>query len=119
MNRRFFLALCLTLPGLTHAAEEVQLTAAEIKELLNDKTIRGQWYSSLYTQTFDNRGYTTYTAEGMRPDTGNWRVNTETNRYESFWNRSGWSSYPVYRKGDRFFWGDGDKRWWFKVNADN
>ncbi len=124
MNRRGFLILlsagtgfCLSAPQAI--SEGALLTANEIETLLSDKKITGDWNGTPYTQSFAATGHTLYAAKGSPPEAGRWRVNAETDRYESFWERSGWSSYAIERDGDALYWVDGaGVRHPFEVAAD-
>jgi len=81
-----------------------RLSAAQISELLTGNTAIGSWDGTKYRQYFSDSGTTIYAQEGTRSSTGKWRVNKTENVYESKWERTGWSGYPVAREGDKFFW---------------
>ena len=97
------LAIATILPS-TSLAEPIALTAPEIETLLTGQTISGEWSGTPYRQLFDANGQTIYTPENGRVEYGRWRVNRETDQYESYWERSGWSPYGVAQDGDTFFW---------------
>lgn len=81
-----------------------RLKAAEIETLLSGNTAKGSWNGTAYRQFFASDGGTVYLAEGSPPSRGKWRVNTSKNLYESWWERSGWSRYPVVKSGDAYAW---------------
>ncbi|MEL7280672.1 MAG: hypothetical protein AAFY35_02700 [Pseudomonadota bacterium] len=83
---------------------DVQMTAPQIEALLSGNTIRGTWNGDPYTQFFDANGLTVYFPEGGRPDQGKWRVNGETDQYESWWERSNWSGYTIMMTNGGFAW---------------
>ena len=121
MLRRIFItaaaagAATLTLVPGSVSAQERDMTAAEIKEMLSGNTIRGEWNGSAYTQYYAPDGATVYVPEGGKPDKGKWRVNPETDEYESWWRRTGWTPYAVVETADGPAWVDGGDRWGFKV----
>ncbi|MDU8942279.1 hypothetical protein [Ovoidimarina sediminis] len=92
MHRRIALSLLAAALAAPAWAETRRLTAAEIEALLSGRKITGAWNGKAYSQTFAATGHTVYIPKGGRPDAGRWRVNPETDSYESFWERSGWSS---------------------------
>lgn len=112
MNRRT-LVLALGALGLVSAhpvhAGPVRMTAAEIEALLAGNTIVGTWSGTAYRQFYATDGSTLYLPEGGRPDEGLWRVNAETNHYESWWRSTGWTPYAMVRTDDgRYAWVNGN-----------
>jgi len=95
----------------------VQLTAAQIAELLAGNTIEGTWSGSNYTQYYGADGYTVYTPEGGQPDEGKWRVKEDTDQYDSWWESTGWTPYTVMMTNDGYAWVNGDKLEPFDVFA--
>ncbi len=95
-------SLFLTAPTASYAQE--QLNAAQIETLLSGNSIYGTWYGDPYVQYFDPTGPTLYKPENGHSDGGSWRVNHETNEYESWWRMSGWSSYKVAKTEDGYAW---------------
>ena len=85
-------------------AEPRPLEAPEITALLTDKTIDGTWNGRPYRQRFDANGRTLYEPEAGPSEHGRWRVNAETDRYESWWEQSGWSSYLILEEDGAYFW---------------
>ncbi len=85
-------------------AEPVAVTASEIKTLLTGNSIEGTWSGDEYKQYFSTSGSTTYAQRGSRETVGKWRVNEQNNKYESWWERAGWSGYGVIRDGEQLFW---------------
>jgi hypothetical protein len=89
-------------------AEEVQLEAAEIEELLAGNTISGTWSGTQYKQFYEADGLTVYVPDGGSADEGKWRVDPATDNYESWWEATGWVGYQIVRDGDTYYWVDGD-----------
>ena len=85
-------------------AEPAAVTAAEIKTMLSGNSIEGTWSGDEYRQYFSASGSTTYSQRDARKTVGKWRVNEQTNKYESWWERAGWSGYGVIRDGEQLFW---------------
>ncbi len=108
MLRTFCLALPLAVIASALNAQPVTLAADEIEGLLAGNTVVGLWSGTPYRQYFDPAGQTFYVPDGGRPERGRWRVNGETDMYESHWERSGWSSYGVSREGEVLFWVESD-----------
>lgn len=106
MNRRTVLVIIAASCAAPAQAEAQRLTAPEITALLSDRKITGDWNGTPYSQSFAATGHTVYIPRGGRPDAGRWRVNAETNEYESYWERSGWSSYAIEQDGDTLYWVD-------------
>lgn len=109
MLRRAILVGMVTLPALAFAdgmsdPKTVPLTAEQIDRLLRGNTITGTWNGDPYTQFFDASGATIYFPEGGRPDQGKWRVNGDTDQYESWWERTNWTGYTVMMTNDGFAW---------------
>ena len=94
----------LSLTSALAQAEPIQLSAAEIDTLLRGNTAIGQWGRDNYRQHFSDSGSTIYAVEGRRSSRGLWRVNSGTNAYESWWERSGWSAYDVLREDGQLYW---------------
>ncbi|MEM8774689.1 MAG: hypothetical protein AAGF53_06620 [Pseudomonadota bacterium] len=83
---------------------EEKLTAEEIETLLNGNTIKGVWSGNNYTQYFGENGETAYIPEGRMPDIGRWRVNIDTDQYESWWEQTGWTGYTVLKVDEGYGW---------------
>jgi len=119
MRRRCFIAAVLasTLgPCLPVAAAPTAITAEEISALLTGNTIVGTWSGTRYRQYFDANGTTIYAPEGGRADDGRWRVNPDTNDYESWWRSTGWTPYLLVRTEEGgYAWVNGDRLEPFKV----
>lgn len=110
----------LTLTAAAATAEPVDLTASEIETLLSGNTTVGDWSGTPYRQYYDPAGSTAYKPKGGAVDYGRWRTNSKTNKYESHWERSGWSAYGVMRDGDTLFWVESSgKKQPFVVEAGN
>jgi hypothetical protein len=113
MNRRSILGLVLA-PLIVLAAPSlaanVKLSAPEIEAALAGNTIIGTWSGTAYRQYFDPDGSTIYVPKDGKRDEGRWRVNPETNDYESWWRSTGWTPYALVRtEGGGFAWVNGDR----------
>jgi hypothetical protein len=107
MSKRLFISLLfilsLGLNGVVAAAGE--LNAKEIDKLLSDNTVVGDW-GGKYKQYYATDGFTIYLPSGGSGAEGKWRVNTETNHYESWWAETGWTPYGIAHDGDNYAWID-------------
>lgn len=118
MKRRIFMTLAaisvtLATPGLAGdgsdaASVSVPLNAAQIEALLAGNTIAGTWSGSDYKQYYGEDEFTMYIPEGGGNDEGKWRVNTETDAYESWWESTGWTPYNVVATNDGYAWVNGE-----------
>ena len=103
--RMLIAALVLLLAAVPGQTEDLKnLTAAEIETLLTGNTAVGQWSGKNYRQFFSDDGSTIYAQEGVRSSLGQWRVNRSKNLYESWWQRSEWTGYPVATDGKLYYW---------------
>ncbi len=115
MNRRAVLtALCILWGTGSCLAQDwpagtVTLTAPQIDRLLRGNTTIGAWAGTGYRQYFDATGATIYLAEAAPPDRGRWRVNAETDEYESWWERSGWAGYTIVMTNEGYAWVNRDR----------
>ncbi|WP_317056224.1 hypothetical protein [Roseovarius rhodophyticola] len=107
--------VCLAAGALAEDSAKV-LSASEIDLLLRGNTIEGTWSGSTYTQYFGEDGQTVYLEENRRPDVGRWRVNSETEQYESWWEQTGWTAYTVLETEGGFAWKRGDGHELFVVS---
>lgn len=87
-------------------AEPVILSANEIQKLLVGNTAKGLWQGGAYRQFFNKDGSTIYAPQRAQSVLGKWRVNPSNDRYESWWQFSGWESYRVVRDDGNLFWLD-------------
>lgn len=109
MNRRqIALGLAISLLSVGMVRAETQLTGAEMFDLLNGNTISGDWVGTPYKSYYAPDGVTVYVPENGPAQRGRWRINYDTDEYESWWEQSGWSSYRIVR-GD-----DGGLSWVFR-----
>ncbi|WP_297771347.1 hypothetical protein [uncultured Roseovarius sp.] len=112
MKRRFFVGVLGGLAigyGLPADADPTRVNASAIEALLSGNTIVGSWSSAPYRQFFKSDGTTIYVPDVGRPDEGRWRVNAETNNYESWWRSTGWTPYAMVRTEDgAYAWVNGD-----------
>ncbi|MEM7438715.1 MAG: hypothetical protein AAF393_03880 [Pseudomonadota bacterium] len=107
MQRRMFvLGATTALLGGPALSQEAGLTAAEITTLLSGKTAIGVWAGADYRQWFSEDGSTIYAPKGQRSTVGKWRVDANTNLYESWWNGDLWETYGIVRADDQLFWTD-------------
>ncbi|WP_417729340.1 hypothetical protein [Roseovarius sp.] len=100
MHRRLVLqAFCAVMLALAvpAMAQPVRLTAAEVQALLSGNTIDGNWAGTAYQQFFNADGSTVFVLADGRRDEGRWRVNPDTNDYESWWRSTGWTPYAMVR----------------------
>jgi len=119
MKRRIFIGLLLSLPALATAGAQTapeRLTAPEIESLLDGNTIVGTWAGTPYRQYYGTDGTTLYVPQDGRADEGRWRVNAETDEYESWWRSTGWTPYALVRTEDgNHAWVNGDRFEPFRV----
>ncbi len=73
-------------------ADQVPVTADEIRKMLTGNTIQGTRYGDEYRQYFYEDGKTIYAPRNSKSAVGKWRVNEAENTYESWWERTGWES---------------------------
>lgn len=98
-------AVVLTSCGAETVAEPQPVAAEELEQLFAGNTIIGEWLGEPYRQHFAQDGSTTYAPIGARVSTGQWRVSTATDTYESWWNeRDGWESYEVLELDNIYYW---------------
>ena len=123
MHRRNLFALfaiILLSPPLFAGSESktpvtIQLTAAQITELLSGNSVIGTWGGKGYKQYFAKGGHTVYHPDGGHADQGKWRTNSKTNQYESWWQMSNWSSYTIVMTNEGYAWVNGTKLEHFQV----
>ena len=125
INRRAFTAIAaagvLALSGEASAGEEdadavtVQMTAAQIEDLLAGNTVMGTWSGSTYTQYYGEGDFTVYIPEGGEPDEGKWRTNADTDNYESWWRSTGWTPYTIVMTNDGYAFVNGESLEQFDV----
>ncbi|KGM89219.1 hypothetical protein rosmuc_00703 [Roseovarius mucosus DSM 17069] len=119
MHRRLVLGVLsagLLALGWPVTAQPAQMTAAEISALLSGNTIVGSWSGTDYQQYFAADGSTVYMLGDGRRDDGQWRVNAETNDYESWWRSTGWTPYAMVRtEAGSYAWINGDRLEPFEV----
>ncbi len=96
--------LLVVTPG-DAGAEARKLDAAEIAAALTGNTVEGIWGRTPYRSYFDGNGLTLYKPKGRPADRGRWKVDESKHQYCSWWERSGWSCYDLYRDGDSIIWG--------------
>ena len=95
------LVLVLAVAAAAALAAAEKLTATEIREALTGNTVDGIWGGKHYRSYFAPNGSTVYKPKGFPPDQGRWKVDETKDQYCSWWPRSGWGCYDVYREGDR------------------
>lgn len=119
MKRRVLLASIVAVSvaaALPAMATPTQLSAPEIEALLAGNTISGTWSGTSYRQYFGTDGTTLYSPDGGNADEGEWRVNPETNDYESWWRSTGWTPYALVRTDEGgYAWVNGERQEPFTV----
>lgn len=113
MKRRALLptlmAVTLLPPFVTWAAAQ-QMTASEIEDVLTGNTIEGSFNSISYRQYFAEDGTTIYVPKEGKPAQGRWRVDPETDVYESWWVSTGWIPFAMIdMPEDDYAWVNGDQ----------
>lgn len=108
--RQLCVALCTLSLVLAAALADARagprkLKAPEIAEALTGNTVEGIWGQTPYRSYFDGNGVTLYKPQGRSADAGRWKVDKTRHQYCSWWERSGWSCYDLYRDGDSIIWG--------------
>ena len=108
MIRRFFMtaaaAVLASVLAQGSAAQDAQMAAEEIKHLLTGNTAEGQWEGTAYKSWFGPDGTTVFAPANGDVMEGKWRVNAETDEYESFFDAIGWTGYIVLRTDAGFAW---------------
>lgn len=90
--------------GVEAQAAEETLNAPQIKTLLSGNTIEGKWDGTSYRSYYDPDGMTVYQADGGPQIKGKWRVDPNTDQYESWWEHTGWVNYTVLRTSTGYAW---------------
>ncbi|MFU1478071.1 hypothetical protein ACM25N_10330 [Roseovarius sp. C7] len=105
MFRKYLMAGCaLMLAGASTGASETALGGNEVYKLLVGNTASGSWQGIRYKSYFDPNGDTLYVPQTGEPATGRWRINPETDHYESWWEHVGWTSYTVLKTDTGHAW---------------
>ena len=102
--RLTFITLALGLGCGANADEPKLLIAAQIIDLLAGNTAIGLWNGAEYRQYFAKDGATIYAQKGSRSALGKWRVDPNTNQYQSWWKTSGWEDWGVGVLEGVYFW---------------
>ena len=84
--------------------EERKLSGQQIREALTGNTVSGEWGGTPYKSYFRPDGLTVYKPKDRPEESGRWRVDEENDQYCSWWARTGWSCYNVYRDGKTIIW---------------
>ena len=93
------------LPGSPATGEEpAKMTGKAIREALTGNTVDGVWGERPYRSYFRPDGLTIYKPEGAPAENGKWRVDEDKDQYCSWWARTGWSCYNLYRDGRTIYW---------------
>jgi hypothetical protein len=110
---QFIFIISLGLSGI--AAADGELSAKEIDNLLSGNTVVGDW-GGKYKQYYATDDFTIYLPNGGKGAEGKWRVNADTDMYESWWAETGWTPYGIARDGVNYVWiDDKGKRYSFTV----
>lgn len=121
MNRRFFInaaSLCTLALGSSAAfalAQDNTMSADEVARLLLGNTIEGQWEGVTYRSYFAPDGTTIYMPANADPLAGKWRVNADSQEYETFFDAVGWTGYTVLHTDAGFAWIKDGKTYPFSV----
>ncbi len=104
MVRVLLVVIAMVLAG-PASAQSVKLTAEEITKLLTGNTAIGKWEGNRYRQFFGSDGVTIYAQEGSRSTRGEWRVDAETDEYQSIWpNDADWEGWVVIEYAGAYYW---------------
>lgn len=99
------IAICASVFMTPAQAQSVKLTAGEINVLLSGNTAVGTWDGVDYRQYFATDGSTIYAQQGVRSMLGQWRVDPETDAYQSMWQGDAdWESWFVMEYAGTWFW---------------
>ena len=89
--------------SLASFAEERALDKEAMLTILTGNTAVGESEGGPWRQYFDADGSTPYIVKGREPDMGKWKI-TDDDKYMSWWEPSGWSTYTMTGEGDRVTW---------------
>ncbi|MCZ4280636.1 hypothetical protein O4H49_07590 [Kiloniella laminariae] len=97
------IAFPLLLLAQTASAEEVKLSADQIRAYLSGKIVvnRPEGKTS-FRQSFEQNGQTRYQETGRKEEVGYWNV--QGDRYCSQWGPFGWSCYVMTAEGNLLTW---------------
>ncbi len=121
MRRRFFLnaaAVCALVLGNSAEfafAQESNMSADEIVRLLSGNTAEGVWDGTAYKSYFAGDGTTVFAPANADALAGKWRVNSDNDQLESFFDAVGWTGYKVLRTDTGFAWFKDGKTYPFAV----
>lgn len=97
-------ALLLATPALAQPVA-VQLDAEEITALLTGNTAIGEWDGTPYRQYFGVGGVTLFAQPEARTTRGEWRVDPESDAYQSIWpGDAEWEGWIVMVWMDEYYW---------------
>jgi hypothetical protein len=83
----------------------VQLDAAEVTALLTGNTAVGVWDGTPYRQYFGEDGVTLFAQPEARTTRGQWRVDPESDEYQSLWRGDAeWVGLIVMIWMDEYYW---------------
>ncbi len=83
----------------------VQLDAAEVTALLTGNTAVGVWDGTPYRQYFGEDGVTLFAQPEARTTRGQWRVDPESDEYQSLWpGDAEWEGLIVMIWMDEYYW---------------
>ena len=96
--------LALATPTLAQPVA-VQLDTEEVIELLTGNTAIGLWNDVPYRQYFGEDGVTLFAQPGARTTRGEWRVDPESDEYQSLWpGDTDWEGWIVMVWMDEYYW---------------
>lgn len=98
-------ALILAATALHAQPVAVQLDAEEVTALLIGNTAIGEWEGTPYRQYFGEDGVTLFAQPEARTTRGEWRVDPESDEYQSLWpGDAEWEGWIVMIWMDEYYW---------------
>ena len=101
--RTFALLILMTVPAVLQAQSAI-LKGDQITDLLAGKTAIGSWLGVPYRQWFAEDGTTFFAQPDARTTRGQWRVDSETGAFESWWPSYGWDTYGLIMADGELYW---------------
>lgn len=98
-------ALCAFLLWASAAAAS-PLSGTAITALLSGNTALGHWHGAAYRQLFRADGSTIYAQKVSRSALGHWRINPDTDAFETLWPGEDWTAYEVIKTDTGHAWID-------------
>ncbi|MDJ0613845.1 MAG: hypothetical protein QNJ29_09210 [Rhizobiaceae bacterium] len=105
MARVLFIVIACWVGTTPAFAQSVKLTSEQVAKLLTGNTAIGKWQGKRYRQYFGSDGVTIYVQAGSRSTRGEWRVDRETQEYQSIWpNDADWEGWFVMEYAGAYYW---------------